>query len=111
MKKFALLLIMIFCGINVASAKDMKFILGDDKDVADTTIISNFENKKVSFDIDVYTNKAGEVKQYFYCIIDGVVYTTNKSTFERWMKYEHYGLKPAIAIIRRGKAKARVVIL
>ena len=111
MKKFCTILLMLFGGFYMANCKDIHFMLEDAKDLADTVVLSKPMEHDIKFDIDVYTSKSGDVKTYYYCYIDGVVYSTNKSTYDRWQKYVYYNLTPGLAIIKRGKGKARVVIL
>lgn len=110
MKKFMFILLMLFGGFYMATGKDMKFML-EEKEAADTTILAKPLEHEIKFDVDVYKSKSGDVKTYYYCYIDGIVYSTNKSTYDRWQKYVYYNLTPGIAIIKRGKGKGRVIIL
>ena len=110
MKKFLFILLMLFGGFYMAKASDFSFML-EDKALNDTIVLSKPLEHDIKFDIDVYKSKSGDVKEYYYCTIDGIVYSTNKSTYQRWLKYQYYNISPGIAIIKKGKQKGRVIIL
>ena len=72
----------------------------------DTTIV----NSDVTFDKEVYTSKSGDTKEYYYAYVNGVCYTTNKTSYERNKTYNRFGIKPTYALITSKRGK-RIIIL
>lgn len=72
----------------------------------DTTIV----NKDVRFDKEIYTSKSDDTKEYYYAYVNGVCYTTNKTSYERNKTYKRFGIKPTYALITNKRGK-RIIIL
>lgn len=74
----------------------------------DTTLITN---SKITMETESYVNKKGQTKTDYWCLWNGEVYQSDKTTYRRYNAYKRYKANPQFALLTNKKSKAKRIII
>lgn len=96
MKKFILILTLIFIGLVSYAQKDTV--------VLKTSI-------PLQFDQETSINKAGKTREEYFVTYKDVIYITDKTSYKRSKLYDRFDVLPIYAIVLDEKTKAAKIII
>lgn len=74
----------------------------------DTVLIVS---SKITMETESYVNKKGQAKTNYWCLWDGEVYQSDKTTYRRYNAYKRYNANPQFALLTNKKSRAKRIII
>ena len=74
----------------------------------DTVLITG---SKITMETESYVNKKGQAKMNYWCLWDGEVYQSDKTTYRRYNAYKRYNANPQFALLTNKKSRAKRIII